>query len=403
MACHGLSRIVLSFSLHKNSFPFCHLPESSLRGMPLIQTFGSTSVAFISILVTVLVVTFSLNSHRRRTTHTSTSPYINNTSHVDLLVSTIQPSPLPSSSSSSSQSQKQRVAVCFTGNVRTFVYEFVHESSIEHLLNPLRRNESYAVDTFFNIRIRDESLPDFLQQTNKTELLSTIQDKFSPVLIHELSDADNLRPTKARPQINNTILYPPFNCPGEAQPYIHLPHSLYRHSQCRHHISAHELQTGLKYHYVYVLRPDFWMGESFKLPHDMDNNTLYINMAPESVMRAFRTVWKGDNRFVPSSSDQVLAGTRSVMDIGMRAVEVIDECDIYFLPGEKNPEFVLSYWAMTNGLNITSDPLFMVIMRFQTGLECHVFEQFEFVNESKEEAKLKAMQLVERCSHVVQP
>lgn len=265
-------------------------------------------------------------------------------------------------------SDGQRIALCFTGNSRTFYYPLVHDKIFENIVTPLR--QSYPTDVFFNIKIDDDPRPSRPRaESRHNETLKAI-DKFSPVAVRLLNSSHSF--SSKRADRTQRHIYRPANCSSHDR-WANLPHSLFRSQQCISLISDYEEKHGFKYKWVYRSRPDVVMFDPIMTPESMTDGTVYANRGPEQYIWHFVRWWKSafnSSTHIPPFTDHILAGFRDNMMVALDAFEAINNCTFYSMRGEKNSESALGFWTLSHGLEIRIGPGVWAVVRAEKGAEC---------------------------------
>lgn len=267
----------------------------------------------------------------------------------------------------SSQFNGPRVAVCLTGNARTFYYPLVQDKILENVIAPLR--ESYPTDVFFNIKFDDNPRPS--RPRAKTDLNATLEaiEKFSPVVLRSLNKSHDF--VSGRADRSQRYIRRPSNCHSNS--FASLPHSLFRSQQCLPLIEEYEKKNGFRYTWIYRMRPDVVFLDPIIRPDDIENGTLYANRGPDMYVWNFIRWWKATyNRTarIPPFTDHLLAGMRDDMTIGLNSFEAINNCTYYSVYGERNSEAALGFWTYRHGLRIHVEPWLWTLVRAVRGAEC---------------------------------
>jgi hypothetical protein len=163
----------------------------------------------------------------------------------------------------SSLASKMRVAVCITGNTRSFYLASVHESIARNLIAPLRA-EGGVVDVFFHVALADR--PRHQTKTAKSMKRMTLaaMKSFKPVSITSF----NRTLQKVSEQAN---------CPpGAAQAASSYPYALLRASQCMDQVARHEHTLQRKYDWIVKTRPDIALGDPITILN-FRNDTIQMN------------------------------------------------------------------------------------------------------------------------------
>lgn len=270
---------------------------------------------------------------------------------------------------SDSPSDGQRVALCFTGNSRTFYYPIVHENILENVLFPLRK--SNPTDVFFNIKIDDDPRPSRPRaETHHHETMQAV-NKFSPVVVRLLNGTHSF--SSRRVDRTQRHIHRPSNCSANFR-WSRLPHSLFRSQQCISLISDYEQKHGFKYKWIYRTRPDLVLFDPIMPPENItDDGTVYTNRGPEQYIWHFARWWKSTfnaSTHIPPFTDHILAGFRDHMMVALNAFESVNECNYYSMKCEKNSEAALGYWILNHDLKIRIAPGTWAVVRAETGAEC---------------------------------
>lgn len=286
---------------------------------------------------------------------------------------------------SSSPSDGQRVALCFTGNSRTFYYPIVHENILENVLFTLRK--SYPTDVFFNIKIDDDPRPSRPRAESRHDETMRAINKFSPVVVRLLNDTHSF--SSKRVDRKQRHIHRPFNCSARDR-WSMLPHSLFRSQQCISLISDYEQKHGFKYKWVYRTRPDVVLFDPIMPPDNItDDSTVYTNRGPEQFVWYFARWWKSTfnaSTHIPPFTDHILAGFRDPMMIALNAFESVNDCAYYSVRSEKNSEAALGYWILNHGLKIRIAPGAWAVVRAETGAECFRIKVMHVRDRQKREA-----------------
>lgn len=288
--------------------------------------------------------------------------------------------------------RRPRVAVCLAGNARTFRLNFTHDSIRQHVIDVLE--PSYDTDVFFVISLDDPprgQLPVAPREDNAT--LAAVA-KFHPVHVRLLdARTDVLRTLRVRrifrdrrPPID--VLRAPPGCaftPG-ANGSIRVAHTLLRARQCAFDIGEREKRTGMRYHWVYRLRPDVALLQDVPLPSQLRRDVYYSNQGRTNVTAALGAWWAARHagRAAGASgsagravADQVGIMSREVAEVALRAFEASDDCELYAAPFLPLPEEVLRFWLLKHDVRYSALPFDWVIVRERVGLECfRMFHQF---------------------------
>lgn len=286
-----------------------------------------------------------------------------------------------------STSNGKRVALCISGDSYAFLRPAVHQSVSRHVVAPLR-DSRYHVDVIMNMRLPSEQV--------KALEIRKAMFKLSPVVVHEIQDDresfvsihnDSSKGFPLSMNLTSGLLSKPTYCTSSKTRFdsCSIPFSLHFHSQCRTRINEYEHSTGLKYDYVYWIRPDIFIFENIIMPKSLKKGIIYTNRAPNASTSGFREWWNmtttttsskaSRRRFqLDSISDQVLAARREEADLAMQAVKTLRDCNFYNAHGLRNAQAQLAYWLLTNGLQYQSSPWLSVAARIDNGLDCQTFE-----------------------------
>lgn len=303
-------------------------------------------------------------------------------------------------SSSSTMDAKERVAVCFAGNMRTFYYEFVHETLLNLTIAPLR--ERYTTDVFFFVRLDDAPpLHKPAQANGPLSLRASL--KFDPVNVtivsngtlddatseylrssdgiggpfHHIVSADELRSMSSRVAFDNErkmdVLEAPQECGTRRR--IRFPHTLMRSKQCLQMISEYEEKHGFTYDWIYRLRPDTVFLERVPLPFELNRTVAYMNQANPGASKRSALMWAKTRRVARSAgsavNDQVMFSSRSIAETLLRAYDGVDDCESYHPTiAMWPPENTLRLWLMKRGIDYLAIPFAWTTILEYTGPTC---------------------------------
>lgn len=262
-----------------------------------------------------------------------------------------------------------RVAICFTGDARTFPIDDVHQSILKRVVDPIAKN--YVTDVFFSIAIDDETR----NSPHKMQDLTTKMQLFNPVYTHVESAGVNDETLRKSKQYHRRYewLTAPDECGAHVKDkLIRLPHTLYRAYQCLAAISAHERKTGKQYDWVYRLRPDVLMFDGIPTPDSLQADFYYTNQGRTNVTRRMGRYWilkhgiAGDGAI----ADQMGISSRRVAEVMLRAWRATDDCELYQLDYVPLPEDILRFWALKMSQRYAAIPLNWAIVRSGIGAEC---------------------------------
>lgn len=282
-------------------------------------------------------------------------------------------------------SDRERVAVCFGGNARTFRLNFTHQQIWKHIIDPLRR--AHETDIFFVISLDDPprgKLPVAPHDPNGT--LSAVA-KFEPKVIHVLDKRTDQLPVHRIRRIYRNhqppidVMQPPTSCIAlGSNRSIRVAHTLLRARQCLDLITAHEARVGVKYDWVYRLRPDVVLLQDILLPRYLRRDTYYSNQGRTNVTAELGSWWASNHGYESNDgavADQVAIMSRKVATVALRAFDASDDCQIYTAPFLPLPEEVLRFWLLKKGILYRALPFDWAIVRERMGLECsRLFHQF---------------------------
>lgn len=280
--------------------------------------------------------------------------------------------------------RRERIAVCFGGNARTFRLNFTHEQILKHVIAPLKKD--YRTDVFFVISLDDPprgKLP--VARRDPPGTMSAIA-KFGPTAVRLLDTGnDELVLNRIRRIYRNhqppiDIMLPPSSCAFASNESIRVAHTLLRARQCLDLISDHETRAGMKYDWVYRLRPDVVLLQDVLFPKFLNRDTYYSNQGRTNVTAALGGWWAskhGHERNGGAVADQVAIMSRQVAAVALRAFDASDDCRFYSAPFLLLPEEVLRFWLLEKGIRYRALPFDWAIVREKLGLECfRLFHQF---------------------------
>lgn len=281
--------------------------------------------------------------------------------------------------------RKERVAVCFGGNARTFRFNFTHDYVLTHIIKPLRM--SYDTDVFFTISTDDYQRGKWLP-TSPADPNSTMSAvlKLNPVQTRLLTKhSDDLPISRIHRKYRNgqppiDVLYPPSSCQNVNNASIRVAHTLLRAQQCLSLIQSEERKKGIRYDWIYRLRPDVIIFDDILLPETLERGVYYTNQGRTNVTAKMGRWWAerhGGKAGDGAVADQIGIMSRDVAEEAMRAFEAGNDCEIFTAPFLALPEEVLRFWLLKKGIRYRAVPFDWVIVRETNGLECHrLFHQF---------------------------
>lgn len=264
--------------------------------------------------------------------------------------------------SHASHSPQVRIAVCITGQLRSFSQLSLRQSIKRHLLAPLRDTDA-LVHVFFHVGHSSPHGARLLRVRHASKLAELALQEFQPVRISYFSEA--ALPGPGRKVCSNTTrtmskTYPP---------------ALLRAEQCLDLIAHHEKKNAKAYDWIYKTRPDVAFGSNISVPSSLRNDTLYMNQHnPGTSVHAH--TWLRE-RFGAQSSlihepvgDHIFAASREVANVAFRAKNAFRECELYTLPhGTLNSEVGLTYWLSRTQVRYKPLPWFWMLVR-EDGPEC---------------------------------
>lgn len=307
---------------------------------------------------------------------------------------------MSSLSSSTIMIPKERVAVCFAGNMRTFYYDFVHETLLNLTIAPLR--EKYSTDVFFFVRLDDAPpLHKPAQANGPLSLKASL--KFNPVNVtivsngtldeatseylsssegvrgpfHHIVSMDELQSMSKRVAFDKErkmdVLDAPSEC--ETQRRIRFPHTLMRSKQCLQMITEYEQRHGFTYDWVYRLRPDTIFLERVPMPFELSRTVAYTNQANPGASKRSAVMWtktRGVSRSAGSAvNDQVMFSSRPIAETLLRAYEGVEDCESYHPTiAMWPPENTLRLWLMKRNIDYFAMPFAWTTVLEYTGPTC---------------------------------
>lgn len=257
-----------------------------------------------------------------------------------------------------------KVALCFTGHLRSFARQSVRDSIRRHVIRPLRASGA-DVDVFFHVGMVSISKGGKRLSRRRARKAQAAMEEFLPTRV---SFFDN-RPTRV-PWPRGT------KCNAKRKPMKYYPPALLRGYECLLEVERHERETGVKYGWVYKTRPDVAFGADLSTPGELRDDTLYMNMhTPGTSTHAHRWLrerYKEKARVLNAPvGDHVLIAARKVADIALRALHAFRECDLYHMPnGTLNSEVGLTYWLVRNSVRHRAMDWFWMLVRDEEGPEC---------------------------------
>lgn len=296
---------------------------------------------------------------------------------------------------------KERVAVCFAGNMRTFYYDFVHDTLLNDTIAPLQTH--YETDVFFYIRLDDAPPLHKPAQANGPLSLRAIL-KFHPVNVtvvsngtldpataaylsaesggarlplHHVVTHDELSTMSSRVRFdsvrNMDVLEAPSECNTNTR--IRFPHTLMRSKQCLQMIADHERAQGFTYDWIYRLRPDTVFLDPVPLPHTLRRDVAYTNQANPGASKHSAFMWKKTraiSRAAGSSiNDQLMFSSRRIADDFMRAYDGVDDCESYHpILSMWPPENTLRLWMMKRRIKYAALPFAWATILEYSGPTC---------------------------------
>lgn len=292
---------------------------------------------------------------------------------ISFLLLTATPSvtnpPSATTFSEGSPIQNQRVAICLAGDARTFSLPLVHQSILDRVVHPISRQ--YKTDLFFSIAIDDEAR----SLTHKMQELTNAIKQFNPVVTNiESAGIYNGHSRKVN-QLHERFewLRAPERCgPASEENIIRLPHTLYRASQCLDAISKYEQKSGVKYDWVYRLRPDIVMFDDIVTPDFLQDDVYYTNQGRTNVTLRMGKYWISNygHGGYGAIADQMGISSRRVADIMLRAWNAVDDCELYHTGFVSLPEDTLRFWALKLNQPYAAIPLNWAIVRQDSGAHC---------------------------------
>lgn len=263
---------------------------------------------------------------------------------------------------------ENRVALCIAGNARTFYLPPVHENIIDNIVTPLR--EQYPTDVFALIKISDDPRPG--QSTAPTKDNETLQaiSLLSPTMVLLLNSSHDYK--NERILTNEREIYPPTEC-GESNDTAMAPFTLHRSAQCLSAIEDYEQSKGMKYRWIYRVRPDVALLDKILTPDEIEIGNVYVNEAPVHPTQKFTEWWheKHDAHLhIPSLGDHFLAAGRVDAGVALRAVEAVNSCELFEVRGSRNSESILWFWLLSHGLRISGRLWSWSVVRSGLGPDC---------------------------------
>lgn len=265
--------------------------------------------------------------------------------------------------------QTERVAVCISGDLRTFTIPDVYGSLLHHVVYPLRSR--YDTDVFFSVAVDEDTRSSQIKMQSLTDAINL----FGPASVnieaagvyngHErkfvegLSRFEWLRaPSKCGPQLRNSL--------------VRLPHTLFRASQCLQMIKEHERKVGIQYDWVYRIRPDVIMFDDIVMPEHLRSDVYYSNQGRTNVTQRMAKYWISTRGHAGygAIADQFSISSRNVADSALRAWNAVEDCELYQTGFVPLPEDELRFWLLKTGQAYSAIPLNWAIVRGDSGAEC---------------------------------
>lgn len=350
--------------------------------------------------------------------------------HLPATTGVIAPPP-PPPSSLVLPSPQRRIALCISGNARTFHYHSVHGTLLQYVVAPLKAVAD--VDVFFNIKLTDDPRPQRPRAArNDTATLSAMA-KFNPVQVRQLADNDSYTVDPARLfAVNERLMTRPSHCneslraetpmKKDFRKTADVPHALHRMRQCYDLVSRYEQQqrhrqqqqqaygdggSRFQYDWFYKIRPDVAFLDDIALPlvvgvnatvANVGNasvvNTVIANISPEKWTKSVKTWWEKTATQTAATyghiGDHFMAAHRSVAQVAFNAIQALDECDVFVTPIRRNPESVLLFWLLTHNITAIATTTPWVLVR-EKKAECKRLRMFTIKDADKRS------HMIERC------
>lgn len=287
-----------------------------------------------------------------------------------------------------SPTNKPRLALCIAGNTRTFHYRMVHERILENVLLPLRKVAT--VDVFFVVKLDDDPRPLFPRSPASVASTRLAMSKFNPVSIRELTPYDDILRSMDRSRfkpvyekkkqansgavLKQRLLSKPVaaNCTAHPGARAFVPYALHRTRQCLSEIRTYEASLrGLKYKYLYRIRPDVVFLDVIPMPTLLTPGTVVTNAVQALNTQTVVQWWyHKSNATAPDTGDHFLAALADDADIAFSAVDAVHDCELFKISILRNPESVMLYWFLTKNLTPVTPQAAWVLVRENVGPEC---------------------------------
>lgn len=277
------------------------------------------------------------------------------------------------------KARKERVAICIAGSARTFHYRGVHENIYRNAVYPLLQN--YNTNVFFIINV-DNNDPGPMKRGTRHAI-----SRFRPTQVIEIQNINSFPSYDGRFIPNSRSAKPssllaPKWCNHSGSMKISFSHTLYRTSQCMDIIEKYEVRRGIKFSWIYKLRPDVVFLDPLSTPHQLKEDIFYTAPWSGRFSSPFSRWWmeykNSSSAGNGSIGDQFLIASRKVAEKAFRAFDIIDDCDMYRCP-LPNSESQLRMWLVKNKIAYQQLPELWDIVR-QNVYDCSWMQYIEMPN-----------------------
>lgn len=271
----------------------------------------------------------------------------------------------------------EAVAVCLTGNLRTFRYPFIHDSLRENLVATLRAAHPVTVFVLGRLddapRRRKAAIRDDAATLRALTQLGFVAP-MHVTLFNTTDEFGHLARYVRESDSQRAHFAVPLSCGSTRRKAVPFPHAVFRMQQCLHAMRAHEQTTGIRFSWVYRARPDMIPLDPIVLPSQLRRDVFYCNQAKPNVTSALGKYWM-QTRGVATApnagvTDQMSMSSREVADVVLDAFAGIDDCELYGLQFPVFPETVLRLWLLKNSIRTQPLAFDHLLVRENSGPEC---------------------------------